>query len=43
METQNFDSAGELARFVTTSGILQANIVQIVVVDGRWYLFYTIP
>lgn len=43
METQNFDSAGELARFVTTEGILQANIVWILVSAGRWYLFYTIP
>lgn len=40
MTALSFDSAKELAEYVNTNTIPQANIVAIRHVEGRWWLFW---
>ena len=40
MNVLSFDTAAELAKYVTDNTIAQAAIVAITREDGRWYLFW---
>lgn len=40
MDVANFSNTQELEAFITTQGILQAQVVRIVERGGRWYLFW---
>jgi len=43
MHTMSFETADALIVYVNDESIAQANIVQIVVKDGQWWLFWTTP
>lgn len=43
LSVQQFDSASDLAKYVNDNTILQTNVIRILEVDGRWWLFYWTP
>lgn len=40
MTAVNFATADELVAYVVAEGVLQADIVNILVTKSRWYLFH---